>query len=652
MVPASGEGGSIIPRLVPAVLVFWLAFDGGTYSLESRNSAGIAVWWALIVTLGLGLLPLANPSREAFLAGGFLAALAGLTLLSMLWADSPERAFAEFNRVALYLGIFVLVVVASTRSQVAAWVDGIAIGIAAVAVLALASRLFPGVFPEGDLPRFLPTAQTRLSYPLNYWNGLAIFSALGFPLLLRSAVSATTLWRRALAVAPLPVIAAVMYLASSRGGFAAAIFGSVVFVGLAARRWAAAGALAAGVLGSVAAIAVLVPRTELVNGPLSSDAAASQGRAAAALLLAACVLCAGGYAVAVRYVSRVRAPGPFVGRLATASVLVAALIGVAASNPVERFDTFRQPPQGLAGEDDFVKAHLLSGNGSGRWQFWSSALDQFQENPLRGIGAGSYEAWWAQNGTISAFVRDAHSLYLETLGELGLLGLLLLLGAFAMGGVALAERIFRTRAEDRVTLAAVAGGFGAYALVAGIDWMWELTAVSAVGIALLALLTGPATAVVHRPRLRAAELSSPPPSSRSRQRLVLGLGLLVAGWLFVCAAAIPLFAQLKIRDSQVSVGRGDAGAALSDAHAARKLQPWAASPYLQLALVQEQTGELEDARSSIGQAIDRDPKDWRLWLVAARIETKAEDIVAARRSLARAAELNPRSPLFTSIRNP
>ena len=38
--------------------------------------------------------------------------------------------------------------------------------------------------------------------------------------------------------------------------------------------------------------------------------------------------------------------------------------------------------------------------------------------------------------------------------------------------------------------------------------------------------------------------------------------------------------------------------------------------------------------------------DWRLWLVQARIQTKRGEIAAARRSLDRARELNPRSPLL------
>jgi Flp pilus assembly protein TadD len=48
-------------------------------------------------------------------------------------------------------------------------------------------------------------------------------------------------------------------------------------------------------------------------------------------------------------------------------------------------------------------------------------------------------------------------------------------------------------------------------------------------------------------------------------------------------------------------------------------------------------------------AISRDRTDWRLWLASARIETRLGRVRAAERSLRRAVELNPRSPLLSGI---
>ena len=61
----------------------------------------------------------------------------------------------------------------------------------------------------------------------------------------------------------------------------------------------------------------------------------------------------------------------------------------------------------------------------------------------------------------------------------------------------------------------------------------------------------------------------------------------------------------------------------------------------------ETRGDLADAREEIGEAIDNDPSDWRLWAVSSRIEEAAGDLDAAREDYEQAKKLNPRSPLFT-----
>src|SRR5205085_10799064 len=112
---------------------------------------------------------------------------------------------------------------------------------------------------------------------------------------------------------------------------------------------------------------------------------------------------------------------------------------------------------------------------------------------------------------------------------------------------------------------------------------------------------------------------------------------------------IPLLADGEIRASRSAVASDNAGAALDHALTARTLEPWAASPYLQLALVTERAGELRAARSWIDGAILRSPDDWRPWLVLARIDARAGHVKAARSALHHAARLSPRSPLFQNL---
>ena len=163
-----------------------------------------------------------------------------------------------------------------------------------------------------------------------------------------------------------------------------------------------------------------------------------------------------------------------------------------AAHPVRRFEQFKNTTSQL---DDRlgIEQHLLAGSGNGRWQLWSSAIDEFESKPVTGRGAQSFEAWWTEHGSVTLFVQDAHSLYAETLGELGIVGFLLLVGSFTAGLITAGARLIRAPDDQRAILAAAAASFVAYVVAAAFDWMWELTIVSVIAFVLLALATGPGT---------------------------------------------------------------------------------------------------------------------------------------------------------------
>ena len=114
------------------------------------------------------------------------------------------------------------------------------------------------------------------------------------------------------------------------------------------------------------------------------------------------------------------------------------------------------------------------------------------------------------------FVRNAHSLYLESLGELGAVGFLLVT-AIWVGGCAIGVRTCRrTDGEARTSLAAATAVAVAFAVGAGVDWLWQLPAVSLVGVSALALAHGPPArkpAPRRRRGIRAALAATRPRSS-------------------------------------------------------------------------------------------------------------------------------------------
>jgi hypothetical protein len=628
--------------LLVAAVAFVVAYDNGGFGESSRDMLAIALWWALILGVALGIVPLVRAPVAALATGALLAAFGFFTLLSTAWASDAAGAYGEFTRVALYVAVFAITVVASTRGNAGRWADGLALGLVAVTVIALISRFFPGTFPQEEIPRFLPSGATRLSFPVGYWNGLAVLVAIAIPLLLRLVVIGRSPVVRGLALAPIPAIAATIYLTSSRAGVATAAVASIAFLLFTARRWAATSALVVGGAGAIAAVLALLSRDALVNGPLGSAAAASEGKSAALIIGGVCVLVGLLYGIGCRAMVGRPAPSPVVGWILLGVAVVTAVVGIAASHPIRRFEIFKNPPSQTTTASR-LKEHLLSASGNGRWQLWHSAIDEFDSEPVFGRGAGSYEAWWLEHGSLPLFVQDAHSLYLETLGELGILGFVLLVGAFLAGLGTAVGRLLRGRDDERVMLAAVAAAFVGYAVAAAVDWMWELTIVSVVAFACLGLATGPATALATRPRLVRAGEGLP---IRARLgRYGLGAGVVVAGWLLICAIAIPFLSGARLQDSRDAAAGGDLRGAVKAARDARAIQPWSAEPDLQIALVEEQAGAFGAARRSIVRAISRNSTDWRLWYMKARLEVKLGAIRAAKRSIDRARTLNPRTPI-------
>ena len=631
---------TVAPAAIAAGLVA-LAMQGGGYALGVRNPVGIAVWWAVALAVAAGLWPLRRIPRAALVAAALLGAWALLSGVSALWADSAEGAFAELGRITLYAGLFLAVVCATRPGDGARWADGLAFGTAAVGLVALSSRLLPGLGADSSASEFFPGGFTFLAYPLEYWNALAFVIALGMPLLLRAATAGRTALTRAVAVGVMPALICALYLTSSRGGILVAAVVIAAFALLSGRMARVALAAAVGLAGGVDGIAVLSARSVLVDGPFDSPALAAQGRTAALLIGLLCLLAGGAWTALSRLDVRIPRPSRAVKRVAIGAAVALLVAGVVAADPLQRFESFSEPPlnrvEAAADESTYTGTvgHLTGDTGNGRWQFWTAAVDEFTDRPLLGHGAGSYESWWAQHGTISYFTRQAHSLYLETLGELGLAGILLVLGLLAVVALAAAKRLRGSSGDERVTRAALAAAGLGFAIAAGIDWMWEMTAVGAVGVVLFALLTGPATNDAGED-----DPSAGPRRARARSAIA------AAGAAAVAVLALPWLADREVRDSRIQALAGNAPAALDAARAAQRLTPWATSPRMQRALVLEGAGDLRAARRTIADAIARDASDWRLWLVAARIERSQGHPVAAAAALRRAKALNPRSPIF------
>jgi hypothetical protein len=226
------------------------------------------------------------------------------------------------------------------------------------------------------------------------------------------------------------------------------------------------------------------------------------------------------------------------------------------------------------------------------------------------------------------------------LGELGVVGFLLLVSTFAGGVVIATRRLEPTQGAERTAIAGLLGAFAVYLIGAGIDWMWELTAVTAVGVCSFGLLTGTAT-LAPQPQAGTTQTGA-------HRRRYAALAAVVVACGIVVGEGIALLAEIEVSSSQAAARAGNLGLARSHAIAATKIEPWAGAPYLQLALVEESAGDLGAAHIAIDKSISRDRDAWQPWFTAAQIETGLGEVAAASHSLARAKSLDPRSPLFTN----
>jgi O-antigen ligase len=295
-----------------------------------------------------------------------LAVLAGWTALSELWSPVPGSALHEAPRTVVYVAAVVAAI--AVRGRLLA---GTVAGIVLLCVYALGHRLVEGPPSPPD-----PFEGTLLTEPIGYANALGALAAMGI-----AATVVVALERRrrlpALSVAALLVVT--LALTGSRGGWVAAVVGTVVGVSLGIGRRRAAAVIA------VAAALALALALAIPAGSLADDA----------------------------------------------------------------FDV-----------------------GGERAWYWHVAWKEVADAPVVGLGAGTFELAWLREQPIPYFVLDAHSLYLETLAELGLIGLGLLV-------VALAPPV---AAAFRGASAAAAAAYVVFLVHAGVDWDWEMPVVTVAGL--------------------------------------------------------------------------------------------------------------------------------------------------------------------------
>ncbi|HET7450072.1 MAG TPA: O-antigen ligase family protein [Gaiellaceae bacterium] len=426
--------------VVPLVLVPALGADQGGFMPDAWVwSATLAAWAAAV---GLVLDPAGGRLRRGFWWPLLAAALLMWTAVSAVWSVEPSQSLLEARRTLVYAAVALALVALVRRGSTPALLVATHLAIAGLVLYALVRYLF------GPRP-FLEFEGHLLTEPLGYANAVGILAALGLVLSVAAAATAGSAPVRAAWAAACPLLALSLQLSGSNASWLALAAGLTALSALEPRR---SELLATGAL-------LLVPVAAAVwlgrHSGLAELGAARMSGAAVALGAAACAVAA---ALAVLLFAR-RVPRLAPGRrLAVAAIAIVVVVGAAAVG------------RGAATEP--------------RRSYYDVAWHEYSGHPLLGSGAGTFGRYWVDSGSVPerGGALDAHSLYLETLAELGPVGLVLVC-AFLL--VPLRGAIGLRRLPG---VPAAAAAVAAFLVHAGLDWDWELPAVVVAALACSAVV--------------------------------------------------------------------------------------------------------------------------------------------------------------------
>jgi O-Antigen ligase/Tetratricopeptide repeat len=518
----------------------------------------------------------------------------------------------EVQRDLVYLTGAVAFVGTARRGLAWVLVGGVLAAIVAVASYALATRLFP------DVLGYESGGPYQLLRPIGYWNALGILAVFGLLLALGVASEAPRR-ARALVAAAVPVLVATTYFTFSRGALVALAVGLAVLFALHPHR-GRLGAAAVVVAPFALAAVLLGSRADaLTHAGASLDDATHDGHRLAAVVAALTVLSALASPLVDTVHGRVRlgARARRASALAlAAAVLVGAVVVVArAGGPGEligrSYDSFRGP---FTQTGDSLGSRLFATSGNSRADYWSVAGRTAAEHPLVGSGAGTFDIQWYRERPGQLSVRDAHNLYLETLAELGIPGLLLLGAALLVPVAAVLRR------RDWAS-ASAAGAYSAFLAHAALDWDWEIPTVT-----LTALACAAAMLATARPMDAWRSLTRP-----------VRIAALAAAVLVATMAAVQYVGAEALLTSQNAFDAGRFEEARRQAERATTAAPWSSEALVARGEAELALGRVDAARESLRQAVEKDPNDWWAWYRLGLATSGAERANAARE----VARLNP-----------
>ncbi len=606
----------------------------GASVLAGGGQGSGAVLWIGIASLSLvaalsafaiaGLVPLPRLSVLKVTAVVAFVLLVLWMGLSVAWSIAPDLSWDYFNRALTYaglLGIGLFFPVFVRRAPVV-FAALLTLAVAAAVVWALAGKIDPSLFEDGF-------RKARLRDPVGYWNTLALLFAFGAPLALWVAARRHHPVARALGAGLLFLIVPAIMLTLSRSGILACVLALIAWIAFAPGRLET---LVTQLLAVPAGVAIgqwAVGRPALTDDGQSLADRAADGRVLG-WALALTFFAVFGVALILAAVEERR---PLTDELRRRALRVIAYVAaglavvglivfvVRVGNPViwvgDKVDEFQSPE--LISNDP---SRLGSVNSNLRLEWWGEAASAFNDKPALGMGAGTFAVVHRLYRDNETSVTSPHSLLMQFLAEIGIVGTLLAATA-ALAGLLAAQRAISHLPDSQrlagLALLIILVLFGAHSFV---DIEWDFLAVC--GPAFMAL---------------GVMLGGRKPLWLDRFPL-LALAPVLVLIPVVLALLLPTLSSNRAESSS-EVLFDNPVLALEFANQARALNPTALEPLFARADAEVVLGRTARARAAYLQAVALQPSNPVTWLQLTEFEIAEGELAVARGSWLRLNELDP-----------
>lgn len=677
------------PTLLTAAIFCLITFHAkGGLNAESLISTEMALTLAAGFVIAACVL-FAPPNARAYGLWplGLLLAFAALAAISIVWSVQPDASWQESGRLLAYSGVFgtgvALVRVVPERWP--AILGGLTLAAVVVCAYALLSKIFPSIAPLDFV--------ARLNEPYGYWNAVGLAAAMGVICCMwLGARRDGHALLRALSYPAIGLMLLTLVLAYSRGALAALAVGLLAWFCVVPLRLRGAMLLIAGALGAMA-----VAAWDFSNHALSSEGVPLAERAAAGhqlgALVAAMLVVLTLVGVAIGFQTARRAPSLLIRHRAGVALLAAialALIAFAGAlahsqrgftgSISHTFDTLtnpnaKQPPN---------TASRLTAVASVRARYWKEAFQVFDAHPLLGAGAGGYATAHLRYESETFEVQHAHGFIVQTLADLGIVGLILVLALLLAWAAAagrpthpfnrrwtswhawlqlgsgaqpgwhgLNERELRRYTPERIgmlSMLCLVVVFGAHSLI---DWTWYVPGNACVALLCAGWLAGRgelaggSLSASPRPPARPTPDASPGSRRPSRWPQPSHTRAAVAGAVIV-AALLAMWSQWQPQRSEEAAQQADAqlkahheAAAFAAADSAVSRDPLSIWALFTLANVHNGAGQPRLAQATLEKAVRIQPSNPQTWLALGRYQLQDGDAAGAVGALQAAIYLNP-----------